>query len=167
LRFAVSILVLYLRLLLPSLQLDSNVIRQKVEANLPDEAISIYSTLLSRPDLTPLETRLATFNLGVIHHRKGDINKALEYWQTVAEKPVNHSNKEAEAAADLLRETEEMELCAAANMNLGIPPPSPWLFCHDRESTYILPPGRVFFWESTSFSGLHFETLRFVRVLTC
>jgi hypothetical protein len=89
--------------------------RQKVQANLPEEAIQIYHSLLTRNDLTALETRLANFNLGVIHHRKGDLATALEYWHNVASTPVKSD--------DPLREIEETELCAAANMNLGTQSP--------------------------------------------
>jgi len=92
--------------------------RQKVESNLPDEAIQIYQTLLSRTDLTALEKRLASFNLGVIYHRKGEVASALEYWEGVATETPNESKGEE----DLVRFMEEMELCAAANMNLGTCP---------------------------------------------
>jgi len=67
--------------------------------------------LLSRPDLNRLEKRLAFFNLGVIRHQKGDVDKAIGHWNDVISTPVNTN--------DALMETEEIELAAAANMNLG------------------------------------------------
>jgi tetratricopeptide (TPR) repeat protein len=76
-----------------------------------DPAISDYDTLLSRPDLTILETQLANFNLGVLHHRKGDVEKCLSHWERVASLRLPPS--------DALLEPEGVELAAAANMNLG------------------------------------------------
>ena len=85
--------------------------REKVQANKLEEAVEIYNTLLSRTDLNRLEKRLAFFNLGVIHHRKGDTDKGIKYWQDVVSIPVT--------TTDALIGAEEIELAAAANMNLG------------------------------------------------
>jgi tetratricopeptide (TPR) repeat protein len=54
---------------------------------------------------------LAFFNLGVIHHRKGETEKGIKYWEDVVSIPMT--------TADALIEAEEIELAAAANMNLG------------------------------------------------
>lgn len=82
-----------------------------VEAGNLDEAINIYSTLLSEKDLKRIEKRLTLFNLGVIHHQKADPRKALTYWKEAATLPID----EKEALAN----EEEMAIAAAAFMNLG------------------------------------------------
>ena len=82
-----------------------------METNNPEEAIAIYNTLLSRTDLERIEKRLAFFNLGVIHHRKGDSEKGLAYWKDAASIPIGEN--------EALLDSEEMELAAAAFMNLG------------------------------------------------
>jgi len=82
-----------------------------VEADDLDSAMADYTTLLIRPDLSLLEIQLANFNLGVLHHRKGDIEKCLSHWEQVASAAVPGS--------DVLVDIEGIELAAAANMNLG------------------------------------------------
>ena len=82
-----------------------------METNSPEEAIAIYNTLLSRNDLKRIEKRLAFFNLGVIHHRKGDSEKGVAYWKDAASIPVGEN--------EALLDAEELELAAAAFMNLG------------------------------------------------
>ena len=82
-----------------------------MQANKLEEAAEIYNILLSRPDLNRLEKRLAFFNLGVIHHRKGETEKGIKYWQDAVSIPIS--------GTDALIEAEEIELAAAANMNLG------------------------------------------------
>jgi tetratricopeptide (TPR) repeat protein len=82
-----------------------------VEANNPDEAIKIYNALLSRPDLSRPEKRLTLFNLGVIHHHKAESTTALSYWKEAATLPIGEKEP--------LLDAEEMELAAAAFMNLG------------------------------------------------
>ena len=82
-----------------------------METNNPEEAIAIYNTLLSRNDLKRIEKRLALFNLGVIHHRKGESETGLAYWKDAASIPVGEN--------EALLDAEELELAAAAFMNLG------------------------------------------------
>jgi len=89
----------------------ANLHREKVEVDNPEEAITIYHTLLARNDLERIEKRLALFNLGVIHHRKGDSEKALTYWKDASSIPIGEN--------EALLDSEEMELAAAAFMNLG------------------------------------------------
>jgi len=76
----------------------------------PEKALEIYETLLARDDLTPVERRLANFNLGVIYHRQNDAPNGLKYWAEAAS-PVSQSDPFVMA--------EENGLAAAANMNLG------------------------------------------------
>ena len=76
-----------------------------------DKAIFIYSELLLRSDLTRAEKRLAFFNLGVIHHRKGEQSKGLEYWEEAVSLPFD--------STDAFVNEEELELAASASMNLG------------------------------------------------
>jgi tetratricopeptide (TPR) repeat protein len=54
---------------------------------------------------------LALFNLGVIYHQKADQTKALTYWKEAATLPIGEN--------EALLEAEEMNLAAAAFMNLG------------------------------------------------
>jgi tetratricopeptide (TPR) repeat protein len=49
--------------------------------------------------------------LGVIYHRRGDERKGLSYWENAAIIPIGDT--------DALLSAEEMELAAAALMNLG------------------------------------------------
>lgn len=67
--------------------------------------------MLARDDLERVEKRHVHFNLGVIYHRKGDMDNALTQWKDAALLPIGED--------ETVLDAQEMELSAASLMNLG------------------------------------------------